>query len=133
RAAAVRVVLGPERHPAVRQALQARVAEGNTVGVAGQVLEHLLRTAERRLAIDDPVRGVQRLPPGGPGTGLGQRPQTTRQEQLALLEETVEAVEELAAKDAAEHAHRQEEAGPAGDPARRRVDLAGRVTGQATP
>src|SRR5262249_31665708 len=60
----------------------------------------------------------------------GQPLQTARQEQLALLEEAIQAGEELAAEDTAEHAHWQEEAGPTGNPARRRADLAGRITRQ---
>ena len=53
--AAVGVVLVAEGHPAVLQLQQASVGDGGAVGVAGEVVERLFRTAEGRLGIDEPL------------------------------------------------------------------------------
>ena len=60
----VGVVLVAEGHPAVVELHQPVIADGHAMRVAGQVLQHLLRSAERRLGVDHPVLGVQRRQPG---------------------------------------------------------------------
>ena len=52
---AVCVILPVKGHLSIGQANQSMIGDGNTMGVAGQILEHVLRPTERRLAIDDPV------------------------------------------------------------------------------
>ena len=47
----------------------ARVGYGGTVGVAAEVGNHLLRTAERPLGVDDPVLRVEGFDLGGEGCG----------------------------------------------------------------
>ena len=47
-------------HLSVVQIQEPAIGDGDTMGVAGQVLEHMRRTAERRLGIDDPFLVAQR-------------------------------------------------------------------------
>jgi hypothetical protein len=51
----VRVVLVAESDLAVVEGEKPLVGDGDTVGVAGEVLEHLLRPAEGGLGVDHPV------------------------------------------------------------------------------
>src|SRR5262249_17855931 len=113
---AVGVVPVAKRHPAIAQLDEAGVAYVDAVGVAGQGPKHLRGAAERPLAVDHPVAGVQRLPPGGADAGLSEPVQSAGQEQLSLVEGGVQASEELAAEDTAQHPHRQKEAGPTRPP-----------------
>ena len=53
--AAVGVILPAERYLSSGEADQTMVGDGDTVGVAGQVMKHVLRTAERRLRVHHPV------------------------------------------------------------------------------
>src|SRR6185436_5764484 len=57
--AAVGVVLPAERHPPVVHAEQSVIGDGYAVCVACQVVQHMLRTAERLLDVDYPVVPVQ--------------------------------------------------------------------------
>ena len=88
------------------------------MGVAAEIGQHLLGAAERRLGIDDPVDAPQLVEPVGEGRGLGEAGEVAEEAQLAGVEGGLQVLEEQPAEQAREHAHRQEEAGPAGDPAR---------------
>ena len=48
------VVFPAERDAGVVGRDEAAVRDGDPVGVAGQIAQHLLRSGERRLAVDDP-------------------------------------------------------------------------------
>jgi hypothetical protein len=50
----VSIVFPVEAHLAIVKAEEALVGDGNPVGVASEVLEHLLGTTEGRLGIDHP-------------------------------------------------------------------------------
>ena len=49
---------------------QAAVGDGHAVGIARQIGQHRLGSAERALAVDDPFGLAQRREPGGEGTAL---------------------------------------------------------------
>jgi hypothetical protein len=53
--AAVGIVSPAERDAIVFEGHEAMVGDGDAMGVAGQVVENMVGTAERRLGIDDPV------------------------------------------------------------------------------
>jgi len=53
--AAVGVVSPAERDTIVFESHEAMVGDGDAVGVAGQVVEHMLGAAEGRLGVNDPV------------------------------------------------------------------------------
>src|SRR3974390_2948616 len=53
------IVLPPERDAGVVGCDEAAVRDGDTVGLTGKIAQHLLRSRERRLAIDDPLDAPQ--------------------------------------------------------------------------
>jgi len=65
--AAVGVVLPAERHVAISKVDDPVVGDGNAVGVAGQVLKNVLRSAERRFGVHDPVLPEERTKKGTEG------------------------------------------------------------------
>ena len=87
------------------------------MGVAAEIGQHLGGAAEGRLGIDDPVDPAQFAQAAGEGGGLRECGEIAEEAEFAGLEGGAQRVEEQPAEEAREHAHRQEEAGPAGDPA----------------
>ena len=76
------VVLVAEGHPGLVEVEEAAVRDGDAVGVAGEIGQHGLRSAEGALGIDDPVgpaqrredrRGVRRLGRGEGRAAAGRR------------------------------------------------------------
>ncbi len=66
------VVFPGEADLAVVEPDQATVGEGDAVGVAAEIAEHLLGPGEWRLGVDDPVDLGRRVEPSGKGGGVGQ-------------------------------------------------------------
>ena len=54
------IVFPAERDAGVVGCDEAAVRDGDPVGVAGQIAQYLLRSGERRLAVDDPLDAPQR-------------------------------------------------------------------------
>jgi len=73
------MVLVPEADAVSVHVCQAGIAQGHPVGVAGQALQHPLRTAEGRLGVHDPLPGPERGELGREVARIGQRRQPTRQ------------------------------------------------------
>jgi hypothetical protein len=48
------IILPAEGDPILLEGHETMVGDGDTVGVAGQVVKNMFRSAERRLGIDDP-------------------------------------------------------------------------------
>ena len=94
------------------------VGDGDAVSVAGERAEDMMGTAEGWFGIDDPVLAEQGAQESAEGFLVLQRSKRAREDELALLESSLESGDELTAKDAAEHAHRQEEGIARVDPAR---------------
>ena len=115
--AAVAVVAPAEAHAAVLDGQDAVVGEGHAVGVATDVVEHAGGSVEGRLGVDDPLAAAQGPEVAVEGSGVGERGEGAGEPQPAVAEGALELVEEEGAEAAREDAHRQEEAGPAGDPA----------------
>ena len=86
------------------------VGDGDAVSVAGEVVEDVFRSTERRLGIDDPVLredlSQETLEAFRPREFL----ERAMELQLALEQKLLEFGGELATKDAAENPDRQEEA-----------------------
>ena len=87
------------------------------MGVAGQVLENMLGSAEGWFGIDDPFHGTQAPQQGVEQTWLSQVGGSAETTEFSFLISLLEGGQHLAAKQAAEYAHRQEETGSAVDPA----------------
>lgn len=69
------IVLTAKRHVLVGQTEQAVVGDRDAVRVAAEIVEHLLRTAERLLGIDDPFAMTRTRQIAGKFAGLGQMSQ----------------------------------------------------------
>jgi len=109
------VVLPAEADGVVVHGDEAAVGDGGAVGVAGEIGEDGGRAAEGRLGEDDPLDPAQRSQVGLEGRGDGERGEVSEEAEPGVG--GGELVEEEPAEEAREHADRQEEARPAGDPA----------------
>src|SRR5438270_10373536 len=89
---------------------QSMVGNGDTVGVAAEILEHILGAGEGWLGVDHPVFAKQRSQPGGEEFGLREERQIPGKVQLAKLKGGLETVDELAAKHPPEHGNGEKEA-----------------------
>jgi hypothetical protein len=56
---AVGVVLPSERDLIFPESDESMVGDGDAVGVAGEIVEHMLSAAEGRLGIDDPLLRIE--------------------------------------------------------------------------
>src|ERR1035441_5578370 len=115
--AAVSVVFPAKCDVAVGHGQEPMIGDGDAVGVACQVVEHILRSAEGAFAVDDPLLTKERSQERGKSLLRGQRAEATGEHELALLKGVLQAVDELATKDAAEYDHGQEERVTRVDPA----------------
>src|SRR3954451_11080319 len=57
---AVRIILPPESNVLPIEAQEPMIANGNAMGVARQVVQHMFRSAERRFCVNDPLLAVKR-------------------------------------------------------------------------
>lgn len=85
------------------------VRDGNTVGVAPEVTDHLLRAAESGLGIDDPVLTKQRSEKSREAVGLFQMLNRSGANQLFLPISAPESIDKLSPEDLAERLNGQEE------------------------
>ena len=92
------------------------VGNGNPMGIAGQVSEHRLWSAERPFGIDHPFYAPQRREVSREGLRLGQAGMVAEEVQMSGVVGSGQLVEEQAAEEARQYPDRQEEAGPAGYP-----------------
>ena len=95
---------------------ESMVGDGDAVGVAAQILEHIRGASEGRLAVDHPVVSVEGSQPGSEDLGLSQGGEFAIEAELAALEGGAEGEDKLAAKHAPEHGAGKKEARAAGDP-----------------
>ena len=95
--AAVLVVLDGEGDLASLEVDDAVVGDGHAVGVAAQVAEDLLGSAEGRLGVDDPVLAVEAVAEAPPPAIVGQIPGAAVEAQVARGACLFERGEELAA------------------------------------
>lgn len=75
--AAVGVILPAERHVAIGEVDKPVIGDGDTMGVAGQVMKNVLRTAEWRFGIHDPILTEKRTKEGAECRFLRKRLKTT--------------------------------------------------------
>ena len=80
---AVCVVAIAERDAFAVEGDDARVADGDAVGVVGEIPENLLRSAEGRLAVDDPVGRTGPCEEQVEGDGVGEHSLRKRERPLA--------------------------------------------------
>ena len=99
RAPAIGIVLPVKAHDASGETHEPRVGHRDAMGVAPEVLQHLLRPRERAFRIDHPGRGPQLRDEGGKAAGFGQGERATCEGEGTLSEGAVERVEVLGAED----------------------------------
>jgi hypothetical protein len=102
---------------AVDQRDQSMVGDGHAMGVAAQVLEHIVGAAEGWFGVNDPVFSEQWPEPGSEDFGLREQSQIAGKLQLAMLKGRLESGDELAAKHTSEYLDGEEEVRTGSDPA----------------
>ena len=65
---------------------EAVVGDGHAMGVAGEIAEHMMGTAEGGLGVDDPVLTEQGAQEGAEGLFVFQRLENSGEDELVLLE-----------------------------------------------
>src|SRR5205807_2192482 len=111
------VVFPAEADAAVLAGEETAVGDGDAVGVAAEIVENLLRPAERAFGVNDPFDAAQRLEMLAEGLGLGERRELAEEPQLGCIERLLQVLDEQATVEARENADGEEEGGPASDPA----------------
>ena len=89
---------------------QAMIGDGYAMGVATQILEHILWATERWFRVDHPVLSEQWPQPSGEGLELGETGQVSMEVELAFLKGLPESSNKLAAENATEHVNGKKEA-----------------------
>ena len=102
---------------AVGESNQPAVGNGDAMSIGAEITQHMFRSAEGRLGVDDPVVAEQYSQPCAEGVWLGKRQQAAVELELTSMEGVAKSGDELAAEDTAEHADGKEEGTPGGDPA----------------
>ena len=115
-AMAALVIFVPEGDLAVLQGHEPVVGDSDAVGIAGQVLEHMLGVLEGLFGVDDPLLGAQGGEEPLPGHGLGEFPTATRQRQVTLRVGLCQAREVEVPEAPREDPDGQEEVRPTRDP-----------------
>ena len=103
-------------HLAVHEIEKPAVGDGDAVGIAGQVLENMLGSAEGWFGIDNPFLGTQPTQQGVELTRVGEVGRGAEAAEFSFLISLLEEGQHLAPEEAAEYAHRQEETRSACDP-----------------
>ena len=116
--AVMAIILPAEDDFGIGQADQAGVGDGDAVCVSAEIGKHLSRSTKGRLGIDHPLDPAQLAQPAGEGGGFGECCKPAEEAEFSGRECGTQPVEEQAAEEPREDAHRQEEAGATGDPAR---------------
>src|SRR5271167_2051391 len=93
------------------------VGDSHAMGVAAQVLEHVLGTAKGWFGVDDPVLSEQWPQPGSEDLGLREQSQIAGKMKLAMLKGRLETGDELAAKHTPEYLDGEKEAWARSNPA----------------
>ena len=115
--AVLAIVFPGEADLTVIEPHQAAVGDGDAVGVAAKIAEHLLRPGERRFGVDDPLYPGQGVELSGKAGRLGQGGERAGKAEFTLGKGSAQLLQEHSAEAAGQQTHRQKEAGWAGDPA----------------
>jgi hypothetical protein len=82
----VGIILPTESNLVLLESHQAMVGDGDAMGIAGEVAEHMMGTAEGGLGIDDPVLTEQGAQEGAEGLFVFERLERSGEGELVLLE-----------------------------------------------
>ena len=106
---AVRGIAPSEGDVTIGESNQPAVGNGDAMSIGAEITQHMFRSAEGRLGVDDPVVAEQYSQPGRECARLGQRQQVAMELELTSMEGVAKSSNELAAENAAEHTDGQEE------------------------
>ena len=112
----VAIILLAEVDPAPGERDQSAVGDRDAMGIAAEIIEHLLGSAERSLGVDDPANGAQRPQAGSEDFGRRQAGQIAKKLELARIVSRLEAGQKKPAVETRQHLYRQKEARAAADP-----------------
>ena len=113
---AVRGIAPAEGDVAIGESNQPAVGNGDAMRIGAEITQHMCRSAEGRLGVDDPVVAEQYPQPGSEGAWQSKWEKVAVKLQLTAMEGVAKSFDELAAKDTAEHADGQKEGWPGRDP-----------------
>jgi hypothetical protein len=82
----VGIILPTESNLVLLESHEAMVGDGYAMGIAGEIAEHMMGTAEGGLGVDDPVLPEQGAQEGAEGLFFGQGLKSSGEGELALLE-----------------------------------------------
>ena len=102
-AAFLPIVLPEEADGGVGHGDEPAVRDGDAVGVAAEIGQHLLGAAEGRFGVDHPVDPAQRRAVSGEGAGRGKRGEVAEEAQSAAGEGGGETFEKEPPEQAPEH------------------------------
>jgi len=113
----VAVILPVKADLAIGEADQAVIGNGHPMGVAAEILEHLLGAAKRWLGVNHPLDISYGCQISGKGSGNAKRFERAKEVQAPGVKGVLQLRQKQPAKQPREHAYRQEETRTAGDPA----------------
>lgn len=111
------IILPTQADATVLAGEEPTVGDRDAMGVASEIFQHLLRSAERALGIDVPFDMAQRLDVAGEGRRFHQTYEIAEELQLSFVERRLQTLQEQTPIKSRQHADREEEVGPAADPA----------------
>src|SRR5580692_10045386 len=82
----VGIILPTESDLVMLESHEAVVGDGYAMGIAGEIAEHVMGTAEGGLGVDDPVLTEQGAQEGAEGLFVGQGLERSGEGELVLLE-----------------------------------------------
>jgi hypothetical protein len=85
----VGIILPAETNLVMLEGHEAMIGDGYTMGIAGEIAEHMVRTAEGGLGVDDPVLMEQGTQEGAEGFLVGERSKASGEDELVLLESSL--------------------------------------------
>jgi hypothetical protein len=100
------VILPEESDLVVVEGQEAVVAEGDAMGVAGQIGQYVVRPTKRALGVDDPLLAKKWPQECVKGLLVFQRLESSVEGELTLLKSLFQAGDELAAEDPTQNSHR---------------------------
>lgn len=74
------------------------VGDGDAVGIAAEILQDVLGSADGRFGVDDPIFAEERTQPSSEEPGMGEGCEFSGQVQLTAFEGRLQVGDELAAK-----------------------------------
>src|ERR1035441_2770802 len=102
---------------AIGESDQSGVGDGDAMSVSAEIAQHMLRSSEGRLGIDNPVLTEQHPQPCGEGPRFGEWQEAAVELEITSMECVAKTFDELAAEEAGEHADGQKQGAPGGYPA----------------